>query len=68
MLEHGGRGFWPGCRQAAVVANAIIRKTRAAGVYKVIKQKKKTTKTIPNKRRVPRTVYRDIIGGYTGGL
>lgn len=37
MLEHGGRGFWARCRQAAVVANAIVRKTRAAGVYKVIK-------------------------------
>jgi len=37
MLEHGSRGFWPGCRQAAVVANTIIRKTRATGIYKVIK-------------------------------
>jgi len=37
MLEHGGSGFWPGCGQAVVIANAIIRKTRAAGVYKVIK-------------------------------
>jgi len=30
MLENGDRGFWPGC-QAAVVANAKVRKTRAAG-------------------------------------
>lgn len=37
MLEDGSRGFWPGCSQAAVVTNAIVRKTRTAGVYKVIK-------------------------------
>jgi len=35
MLEDGRRWFWPGSQAVIIVANAIIRKTRATGrIYK----------------------------------